>query len=101
MECKLDCKHCDIKPCIYDVIEKHKPRNVTDKQKLYWEKRKQTITKRQQEAIDIYKKYQISGDKTSKEYKQAYYIVRYLRDREKMLQMKKDRYKRLYLLEET
>lgn len=99
MECDFDCKGCTIKPCIYDVTEKHKPRVISDKQKAYWEKRKNTPTKRQLEAIEIYKKYQISGDKSSKEYKQAFYIVRYLRDRDKMLQMKKDRYKRLYLEE--
>lgn len=99
--CDFDCKKCKRSKCTFDFEEKHKPRHVSDKQKAYWEKRKNTLTKRQQEAIEIIEKSKISGDKTSIEYKRAYEVVRYLKERDKRLQKKKDRYKSLYLLEET
>ena len=99
--CDFDCKNCNMDQCPFDTVEKHKARPATEKQLRVWQKRKNTRTKRQLEAIEIYRKYQISGDKSSKEYRSAYEVVRYLRTRDKRLQDKKEKYKKRYLLEES
>lgn len=89
-ECMGNCNICTNARCIFDDEGKRKY-TVTQKALDAYERRKNTLTDKQKEAIRIYEEGQRTKQKATKEYKRAYSIIRYMRDREKFLEWRRKR----------
>lgn len=89
-ECMGNCNVCTNARCVFDDEGKRKY-TVTQKALDAYEHRKNNLTDTQKEAIRIVEEGKRTKKRNTKEYKRAYDLVWYMKNREKVLERLKER----------